>query len=328
MSPRENPDTGYGRSSGGNAGRRRILFWVKVGVSGLALFLIFRGTDLARISGFLAASRKLFWAAAFILMILSQVISTFRWRILLRPLDFDLPWPRVFRIYFAGMFFSLFLPTLVGGDGVKTYFIAGEWKKVPAALYSLLADRTIGLAALGVYALLGIPAVRGAWPAMLVRGVSVSVFLLYLLLLILPRLSTPALRVSRRLREIPPERLFVYWKKWRETGRAWLLSLGVHLCLVLAHISLARALGLTIPWAVWAVIYPVTAFVAFLPVSLSGIGPREAAYVYLMGLSGVSREVSLAFGIMWFSIVLTSGLIGGLIYVFGGELMVRDAIGK
>ena len=328
MNPRENPDTGSGRSSGSSPGRRRVLFWVKVGVSGLALYLIFRGTDPGRISGLLAGSRKPFWAAAFGLMVLSQVISTFRWQILLRLLDFNLPWPRVFRIYFAGMFFSLFLPTVVGGDGIKTYFIASDWKRVPAALYTLLADRTIGLAALGIYALLGIRAVWEVWPVTLIRGVVFSVGLLYLILLLLPRLAAPAHMLNRKLREVPPERLFVFWQKWRETGKAWLLSLVVHLCLVISHVCLARALDLGIPWPVWAVIYPVTALAAFLPISLSGVGPREAAYVYLIGLSGVSREICLAFGIMWFSIVLASGLVGGFFYLFGGELSMRDAIGR
>jgi hypothetical protein len=70
----------------------------------------------------------------------------------------------------------------------------------------------------------------------------------------------------------------------------------------------------------------VTALVGFLPISLSGVGPREAAYVYLIGLFGLSREVALTFGLMWFSVVLVNGLLGGLFYVLGGELRVTDAV--
>ena len=326
MNPRENPGTGSGRSSGISAERRKILFWGKVAVSVLDLFLIFGGIDLNAIYGLLAASGKPYWIAAFLFMILSQVISTRRWQILLGVLDFNLPWPRVFRIYFAGMFFSLFLPTVVGGDGVKSYLVSRDLKRIPAALYTLLADRTVGLAALGVYALGGIPAVLGVWPGFLVTGVALSVFSLYLFLPLLPRLSTPILALSRKLREVPSDRLFAFWEKRRETGKAWILSLLVHLCLVASHAGLALALDLRVPVGVWAIIYPVTAFVAFLPISFNGVGPREASYVYLMGFSGVPREVSLAFGIMWFSIVLASGLIGGAFYVFGGELVSRDAI--
>lgn len=326
MNPRENPDTGSGRSLGSNTARRRILFWVKVAVSALVLYLVFRGTDLAQVSRFLADSRKPLWAAALLLMVLSQIVSTFRWNILLRPLDFALPWFRVFRIYFTGMFFSLFLPTLVGGDGIKTYYIAPDWKRVPAAVYTLLADRTVGLMAMVLFAFMGLPAVRNVLPPLLVMGVAFLVPVLYVLLLMLPRLSKGVLLLSRRLREVPRERLFVYWENWGETGKAWLLSLGIHLCLVLSHICLAEALGLKVPWAAWAVIYPVTALVGFLPISLSGVGPREAAYVYLIGLFGLSREVALTFGLMWFSVVLMNGLLGGLFYVFGGELRVTDAV--
>jgi len=326
MNPRENPDTGSGRSSGNKREGRRILFWAKVAVSILALFLIFRGADLGSVSGLLARSRKLPWLAAFGFMILSQAISTRRWQILLKVLDFGLAWPRVFRIYFTGMFFSLFLPTVVGGDGVKAFLVSRDWKKVPLAIYTLLADRTVGLMALGLFALAGLPAVWGNWPGLLVKGVALSVLCLYLVVVTLPYFSAPVLRLSRKLREVPPERLFAWWDKKGETGKAWLLSVLVHLCLVVSHVCLARSLGLGLPVGVWAVVYPVTAFVAFLPISLSGVGPREAAYIYLLGFSGVSGEAGLAFGIMWFSIVLASGLIGGVFYVFGGQLRVRDAV--
>jgi uncharacterized membrane protein YbhN (UPF0104 family) len=306
--------------------KKRILFWAKIAVSALVLYLVFRGTDLALISDLMAGSRKSLWISALLLMVLSQVISTFRWHILLKPLDFDLPWFRVFRIYFTGMFFSLFLPTLVGGDGVKTYYIARDWKRVPAALYTLLADRTIGLAAMLLFILPGLPAVRTVWPVWLTLGLAVFVPLTYGFLLLLPRLSTRIVLLSRRLREMPRERLFVYWEQWGAAARAWVLSLGIHLCLVVSHVCLAYALRLDVPWAIWAAVYPVTALVGFLPISLSGVGPREAAYVYLIGLFGISREAALAYGIMWFSVVLGNGLLGGLFYVFGGELSVRDVI--
>jgi uncharacterized membrane protein YbhN (UPF0104 family) len=313
---------------GSNAARKRIFFWAKIAVSILVLYLVFRGTDLALIPGLLAGSRKPLWIAGLLLMVLSQVISTFRWHTLLKPLDFDLPWFRVFRIYFTGMFFSLFLPTLVGGDGIKTYYIARDWKRVPAALYTLLADRTVGLAAMLIFVIFGLPVVRPVWPTWLIAALALLVPLTYGFLLLLPRLSTRILLVSRRLREVPRERLFVYWEDWRSTARAWVLSLGVHLCLVVSHICLAYSLGLDVPWAAWAAVYPVTALVGFLPISLSGVGPREAAYVYLIGLFGISRETALAFGIMWFSVVLANGLLGGLFYVFGGELSERDAARK
>ncbi|UCG39198.1 MAG: flippase-like domain-containing protein, partial [bacterium] len=111
MNRRENPDTGSGKSSAGSPARKRILFWAKVAVSALVLFLVLRSADLSRTFGFIASSRKGLWLTALALLLLSQAVSTFRWHTLLQPLDFNLPWPRVFRIYFVGMFFSLFLPT-------------------------------------------------------------------------------------------------------------------------------------------------------------------------------------------------------------------------
>jgi uncharacterized membrane protein YbhN (UPF0104 family) len=320
MNHRENPDTGSVRSSESSQARKRVLFGIKAVVSAAALTLVLRSVDLASTLQSLAASRKGLWAAGLAFLFLSQVISTVRWRILLRPLGFDLPWKRVLKVYFSGMFFSLFLPTVVGGDGIKTFYVASDWRRVPAALYTLLADRSLGLAAMMAYVPLGLPVVWAHWPRWLALAVLAFTASIYLLLLLLPRVSGPVLRISKKLREVPRDRLFVYWEQPGPAIKGWLISLIVHLCVILSHVMLAASLGLDLPAATWAIIYPATAVVAFLPISLSGVGPREAAYVYLLGLSGIPREEALSLGIMWLSIVIINGLVGGGIYLFGGEL--------
>ena len=72
------------------------------------------------------------------------------------------------------------------------------------------------------------------------------------------------------------------------------------------------------------VVYPVSAIVATVPLSLNGIGLREAAYVYMLGFFGVGREEAFALGVMWFSIVLLNGAIGGIPYLFGGQLKLDE----
>ena len=304
--------------------RRWAAFAAKAAVSVIALYLVLRGVDLTETLSLMAASRKLPWFAAFLLMVLSQVLSTFRWQILLRPLGFALPWPRVFSIYFVGMFFSLFLPSLVGGDAVKTFYVAGTWRRAPAALYTLLADRALGLAAQQVYTVIGLFLLGAYLPGWLTASLAAFVALAYAVLCWLPRMAGPLLALSRRLRELPREVLFTYWHDPLPALRAWAISLAIHLCLVLAHVLLGYSLGLAVTPAAFLVIYPVSAVVAFIPVSLNGIGLREAAYVYLLSLFGVPVEVAFSFGVMWFTVVLANGALGGVPYLFGGSLKVEE----
>ncbi len=303
-----------------------LLFAAKVAVSATVLWFLLRRMDLGQAFGLLAGSDKVRWAAALGLVILSQVISSARWQVLLKPLGYHLEWFRVLKIYYVGMFFSLFLPSVIGGDGIKTFYIAGSWRRVPTALYTLVADRAIGMTALILYSLVGAVSVWPEIPAWMAVALLAAVPGIYLLLILLPRFSHPVLALSRRLRELPRDRLFVYWTDPRPAITGWGISLVVHLLIVLAHLLMASSLGLGVPAGAWFLIYPLAGFVSVIPVSLNGIGLREASYVYLLGLFGIGPEQAFSLGVMWFSLVLTNGMLGGLPYLFGGELKVKDSL--
>src|SRR5204863_360725 len=63
------------------------------------------------------------WLLAAGLYYLTQVASSLRWQILARPLGFHRPITQYLSFYFIGMFFNLFLPTSVGGDVVRAWYL-------------------------------------------------------------------------------------------------------------------------------------------------------------------------------------------------------------
>jgi len=300
--------------------KKTALFLAKVTVSALTVGFLLSRLDLGHSFGFLVDSNKALWLGALAALIASQVISTRRWQLLMEPLDFNFDWFRVFKIYFTGMFFSLFLPTVVGGDAVKTYYIAESMKRAPAAFYTTLADRVIGMAGQQVFTLAGLIFVWGYLPLWLGAGLAGFVFVFYFVLVFLPWFINPILHLVKKLRDIPREKLFVYWNRPQVAARALGLSLAIHAGVVISHLLMGAALGLSVPMAAWMVIYPVSAIAATIPLSLNGIGLREAAYVYMLGFFGVAREEAFALAVMWFSIVLLNGALGGIPYVFGGRL--------
>jgi uncharacterized membrane protein YbhN (UPF0104 family) len=304
--------------------KKTVLFVFKVTVSVLAVAFLLSRLDIRNTFGFLALSNKPLWLLSLLILVLSQVISSYRWYLLLQPLDFTLSWFRVFKIYFTGMFFSLFLPTVVGGDAVKTFYIADNMKRAPSAFYTVLADRVIGMAGQQVFALAGVVLVWGYFPFWLSAGLFSFVLVYYVTIFLLPRLFTLVHTVVKKLRELPREKLFIYWNRPYTVLKAWGLSLAIHLCVTICHILIGVSLGFKIPIAAYMVVYPVSAIVATLPLSLNGIGLREAAYVYMLGFFGVGSEEAFALGLMWFSIVLLNGAIGGIPYLFGGQLKLDE----
>jgi uncharacterized membrane protein YbhN (UPF0104 family) len=102
-----------------------------------------------------------------------------------------------------------------------------------------------------------------------------------------------------------------------------------HLTQIVSQIFVARALALDIPWPFFFVFVPMVNIAGMLPISVSGVGVREACYWYFLGLVGVGREPAIAYGLLSSAIVLVGGLAGAPTLLMG--LRVRregEGMGK
>ncbi|MEN8376545.1 MAG: lysylphosphatidylglycerol synthase domain-containing protein, partial [Gemmatimonadota bacterium] len=98
------------------------------------------------------------------LLLLAQAVSALRWKEILGA---QAPaWGFLFRLYLIGNFFSLFLPTSVGGDAVRAVAASRALPARAAAVTSVVVDRLIGVAALLAYLALGVVAA----PAVIARA--------------------------------------------------------------------------------------------------------------------------------------------------------------
>ena len=91
-----------------------------------------------------------------LLYMAGQAISTLKWRILLGPVGLSTPYLRLLGFYFTGMFFNLFLPTIIGGDAVKAVLLARETGAPARATMSVFMERKSGCVALLLIALVAI----------------------------------------------------------------------------------------------------------------------------------------------------------------------------
>ena len=80
----------------------------------------------------------------------------------------------------------------------------------------------------------------------------------------------------------------------------------------------ARAIGVTISVWYFVLFVPIVSVVLMLPVSMSGLGVREGAYVYLFGQAGVSTAQALTMSLLIYALRVVAGLVGGLLYALQG----------
>jgi uncharacterized protein (TIRG00374 family) len=305
----------------------------------LIAFLIARldlGQVVKHLKG-LAITPLLLAAGSDLLMITTNAT---RWKLLLRAKGIDLSLGRLLYYNLTAVFFSSFLPTSVGGDFARVVAVSTATEKRADAFASVVIDRLLGFFVLLPIMLISILFVSQQlqeWRLILTVGV-VGVLLCagaYIVLLrpVARRLSRaldPALRPLARFKarerlEKAYEAIVVY-KDARGVLLAGLgLSVVSRLFWILGCYFIARAFSLNLGIAVLLLVVPIVELLRMIPISISGIGVREAAFVAMLRQFGVEDSLGFAFSVVVYLVFFVFAVIGGILY--GTRQFAREKTG-
>ncbi len=224
--------------------------------------------------------------------LLSQAFNTLRWCALLWAHDVKITFWQAFRITWSGIFASNFLPSTIGGDGLRMAAVYPYAKSKTVAVGSVALDRVINMAAMTC--LVPLPLV------MFGGGVGQNGILPYFL----AEKYFP--KIVAALREWAGRPLAFVW--------AFLAAWPSNLTPMFSTWLVARQLGMDVSfWQVMAV-QTVAYFLSVLPISVNGYGVREVTYATLFVALGASLEQASALAVITrFLIVLVT--IPGAIWV-------------
>lgn len=311
------PSTSAEKMSKGTKLRLKLLISLVLFAS-LFLFGKVNCTELKQAA--LSANRW-YLSLALIVSLLSVFLGAHRWQLLASAVGLKKPLLKLVQYCYVGLFFNLFLPSTVGGDFSRCYFISKGTGRYGSALSSVLADRAVGISVLFLMASFGIifgPGGNGL-PWQLKWPIFAGTLLVFGIMPFLPQLLQRVLGkhnwLSRQLNESSAS---IYWKDKNLIFLCFIWSVLFQLIMIGCHIAVGLSLGLTnIPFWYYFVFYPSVAVLGFITPSFNGIGIREWAYTYFLMLVGVDRAHALTFAIMWLGLTTASSLLGGLVYLAG-----------
>lgn len=279
---------------------------------------IFGKVDLAKSAEAALHSNPWILSGTVLLFLSSFLPMARRWQLLSRSLGLFRPLMELLRFYFVGSFFNLFLPSTVGGDVSRCYYLSKGTNLHKEGFYSVLADRASGIAVLFLCATLGITLSPGAatLPWQLKWPIYAGTFGTFVVLPFMPQLSRMILGernwITRQFNESAAK---IFWQERNIIPISLAWSFVSQLILVLCHYTVGLALGLDIPLWFCFVFYPSVAVLGFITPSFNGIGIREWAYTYFLMMVGVDRAHALTYALMWLGLTTFASLLGGLVYV-------------
>jgi uncharacterized protein (TIRG00374 family) len=316
--------------------RGRFVLLVKLAVSGLLLAVLFWRVDRAAFLRSLQALPVPLFLGCVAFYASGYLISTIRWQCLLRAEGIRLPLWRLSLVYFEGAFFNLFLPTLIGGDIVRGYFIYRMTQGDDASVASILVDRLSGFAALMIIALGSLAVAYGRINdlqiASLILGVA-ALFACLMFILLNDRVKIGVLgilhavglgRFRTKLQGLV-EALHRYRRHYGALGQAFLLSALLQALIIVVYYFIGVGLNLGVPLIYFFLFVPLITVVAMLPVSVAGLGVREASVTYFFAKVGVDTAAALGMSLVWFSLTLIVSGLGGLAFLLDSHAAKRVA---
>jgi uncharacterized protein (TIRG00374 family) len=306
--------------------KKLVLNFIRVAISiGLLVYLILLA-DLPQIVYLMKNLKPVAVLLAFSASIMSLFFLSIRWYLLIKSYGMKIKFQKLFIFYLIGLFFNNFLPTSIGGDLSRAYYLSRDSGNQSASIGTVFLERIIGL-----LATLSLAFVSLFWLANYLetkRIVYVTVLLAFFVAFFLAMIMSR--RLYRRLNGLISlitfydigdkilkvfDTLHFYRDKKIVLIQAYLSSILAQIMLILMNFFLAQGLGLSvIKLGYLFLVVPITFVIGLLP-SINGIGVRDTGYLILLARLGLepSQILSLSFSVTIIPVIIS--VIGGIIFM-------------
>ncbi|HKW88083.1 MAG TPA: lysylphosphatidylglycerol synthase transmembrane domain-containing protein [Candidatus Acidoferrales bacterium] len=287
------------------------------GGSVLALVILFRFLPLGEVWATLGRLPLELWVLVVAGYLTAHLTAVSKWRLMINLGGAGLNFRQSVRCYFSGLFSTLLLPSVIGGDVVRAGLALRSTRSKAAVLVGSFLDRLIDFLALAILAAIGALLVPGELApesrrVFVTVGVSIAILALILISIVL---WFPARKFSFRIR-----RALVRLRNAAHSVRrqpeyvvaSGCLALVVQGSFIWLTAQVAAASGLHLPLRAWLFAWPLAKISALVPLTQGGIGVREAALAALLAPFGARAVLTVAVGLAWEAVIITGGLVAGL----------------
>ena len=263
---------------------------------------------------------------AVLAFVIAIAISSIRLKLIIEAQEIPINFSETLSLTFIGYFFNNFLPTSIGGDVAKAYYLSKKTTGKMGSFTAVFVDRVIGLFSMVFMAFVALLFMGGKVIESNVRYLIYGITVLSILAILF--LSSKRFAKSFKV-------LFVVLRPFEEQLRRAYNSVHryrrhtslIIQSLVFSVISqafffisigiLARGIGAAIPVMAILLRMPIISMMSLLP-SINGLGLREGAMVLFFGPM-IGGENAFAVSILWLAVLLIVSIIGGMVYVFSPQ---------
>lgn len=258
-----------------------------------------------------------------LLLIFPQIfMRAWRWHLLMKMQNIEYAWKDAVIVYFAGLFIGTVTPGRVG-DFIKVQYLRDEGYSFGKSFLSVLLDRCYDLAALIFVGYVSV--------IYFIQRFSARIFIVSTIFVLIPVTGlflylTGFIKRDRvayfitllsplRYRDIILKTLYDFFEDFSSMKRrplinAFFITVSTWILYYCMSYCFALALSIPVSFLYLAGCVSISAFITLLPVSISGIGTRDATFILLFGYAGISSESAVAYSVLILFMYVINGFIG------------------
>ncbi len=289
--------------------KKHIETFLKLSISALILFLILRQMDMQNLLRYMFNINLATFFVGVFFIFLGYVFSAVRWIIFLKAYHLNIGFIRALKIVLISLTAGMVLPSGAGPDIVRFYYAQkSNMDKRAEVLSSIFMDRFVGVITLSVLAFVGLKIGIEAFRSVS-NVITIVLIILFAILgfflsggfsLILLKLlgNIRKFRIGERIRKFT-QAFSLYERNRKILLLAMMVSVLMQVLFGTGNFFVALSLGIEAELYKIIFITLTVNFVTMLPISFSGIGVREGAFVFLMG-ELVGKEAAFAVSVFYY----------------------------
>ncbi|WP_114748655.1 lysylphosphatidylglycerol synthase transmembrane domain-containing protein [Pleomorphovibrio marinus] len=276
--------------------KKLLKLFVKLLLTGAALYLVFSKIDAQATWLVIKEAHKGWLLLAWLLFVISKIFCAFRLNVYFRDIGINISQLKNIKLYGIGMFYNLFLPGGIGGDGYKVYLLNKTHdSSIKQLLNAVLLDRGNGLAVL--------------------------LFLLFGIMLFLnlewPLPITFAMAGTLGMLAVPPG-LFLVMRLFFPSFMGSILSTTGYSFLnqviqLFSAFFILLSLGIQSHYLEYLFVFLLSSTVSVLPLTIGGVGARELVFVFAHDYVGIDKNAAVAFSLLFFVITAFTSFSGAFL---------------
>ena len=299
---------------------------------GIVLFLIILSRiNLGALIDIFAHTNVLLLFMALLVNCAAIVLKSLKWKIIVNSVKKDFTLKESIKAFFVGFSFSTITPAKLG-DFIRVLYIQDDQCGLGKSLATVVIDRLIDIILLFSIALVGvygfsvfyhIEIISVSSLAILIAGIISGIYIV-LNKSVLSALLKPFfnLFVPQHLKGKISlyyndffTGLFAFYNDRRRFYSSIIVGLISWIPPFIYGYLLALSIGIDTGIFFFVLVIPIISLLDLLPISISGIGTRDVALIFLFGLKSISAEQAVAFSLLYlFMSYWLIALTGAVVY--------------